>query len=998
MKSQLLKKILFVSFLFFMFTFTAFAQTEDKIVTITGDATYSGTYVYQGTRSSSSCGTVLTRPYYKCGTHYLYADYILGNCTFPNGFEWVIYDGVISANSPIGSSGTLPAYIGWDGTNGMDFPEECTYWADASGNDKTSLFTITNASSGVAPTVSTLEASLVTTTSGTMGGNIVADGGATTDRGFVFSSTDATPTIGESGVTQITKGTGTGTYTEVVSGLTPGVTYYYQAYGHNTYGTTYGTVKSFTTPTTSQPNKYVSGITNYTAANGVYVWIGEYYGKPAWKHETLNYWVYYSRLGSYNPTSYNWYIDNQLRDEHGAGDYFFYHADAATCPSSGWASGSGNGTGTGTPLVVDYPQIDFTSGASFSPGNPTAGTTNSPVGRFYLDADIAGASLTSATITVSGTRTNVTNLKLWSSTDATFNSGSDTQLNSQSDGSTVSFSGFTSAISTSGTYYFITADLASTSTGTIALTIGSKTNLTYSGGASSTVFTNAALTSGTITIIPSREINIKGNSVSIADGDAAPDLADHTDFGNADIVSGSVVRTFTIENLASGTLSLTDPSPYVVISGATTEFSLTTSPSSGTISGSSSITFQITFNPTSTGLKSATISIANDDGDENPYDFSIQGTGTVAPEMDVSGNGTSISDGHVSPSTSDDTEFGKVNVTTGSPVNHTFTISNSGSANLNLTGTPNLVTLSGHTSDFSITQPVSSVVSSGGGSVQFAISFDPTAAGVRNAIVSISNDDSDENPYTFTIQGTGMTTPTLTTSNAVSISTTSATLGGNVTSDGYSTLTELGVVYSTTNNSPQIGGADVTKDVNPSTATGAFDESIGSFSTAIHYYYQAYAINGEGTSYGGVKEFTTQNTISSISRSGSTPTNAGSVSWTVTFAASATGLTSSNFTLANTGLSSPFITGVSGSGTTWTVTANTGSGSGALGLNFTSNTGLNAEMSNTLPYTGEVYTIDKDVPTLSSSNPADNSATVFLGSNIVLTFDDNLVAGSGNIT
>ena len=998
MKSHLLKKISFLFLLFIMYSLAAFAQTENKIVTITDPldpakaAMYTGTYVYQGTRSSGADGPEKVRPYYKNGDYYLYADYMYptGN-SFPNSFGWFITNNILAAN---------PSYewMGWEDSD-MNYPTSTGpdwhwWWGDSGGNEITVV--VENAASGVAPSVSTLEASLVTTTSGTMNGNITADGGATTDRGFVYSSTDDTPTIGEPGVTLIADGTGTGTYTEVVSSLTAGVTYYYQAYGHNTYGTSYGTVKSFTTPTTSSPNKYVSGITNYTAANGVYIWIGTYYGKPAWKHETLNYWVYYSRLGTYNPTAYNWYIDNQLRDEHGTGDYYFYHADAATCPSSGWASGSGNGTGTGTPLVVDYPQIDFTNGASYSPGNPTGGTTNNPIGRFYLDADIVGASLTSITINVAGTRTGASNLKLWSSTDMTFNAGSDVQLNSQSDGAAVTFSGFSSAISTSGTYYFITADLASASSGTIALTIGSKTNLTYSGGASSTVFTNAALSSGIITIIPSREINIIGNTNPISDGDATPDLADHTDFGNADIVSESVVRTFTIENLASGTLSLTDPSPYVVISGATTEFSLTP-PTSGTISGSSSITFQITFNPTSVGLKSATVSIANDDGDENPYNFSIQGTGTVAPEMNVSGLSFSIVDGDISPSITDNTDFGTVNVTTGSPVSHAFTISNSGSANLNLTGTPNLVTLSGHTSDFSITQPVSSVVSSGGGSVPFAISFDPTAAGLRSAIISIASDDSNENPYTFTIQGTGMTTPALTTSDAVSISTTTATLGGNVTSDGYSALTELGVVYSTTNNTPQIGGADVTKDENSSTATGAFDESIGSLSSATHYYCQAYAINGEGTSYGGVKEFTTLNTIVSMVRSGSTPTNAGSVSWTITFAASATGLTSSNFTLANTGLSSPSISNVTGSGTNWTITANTGTGSGTLGLNFTSNTGLNAAMSNTLPFTGEVYTIDKDAPTLSSSNPADNSATVFLGDNIVLTFDDVMEAGTGNI-
>jgi len=212
------------------------AQTENKVLTITDplNATkatqYSGTYVYQGTRSSGADGPVKVRPYYKNGSYYLYADYMFltGN-TFPNSFGWFITNNILAAN---------PSYewMGWEDSD-MNYPQSTGpdwhwWWGDSSGNEITVV--VENAASGVAPTVSTLAASLVTTTSGTMGGNIMTDGGATTDRGFVYSSTDATPTIGEPGVTQITKGTGTGTYTEVVSGLTAGVTYYYQAYGHNT--------------------------------------------------------------------------------------------------------------------------------------------------------------------------------------------------------------------------------------------------------------------------------------------------------------------------------------------------------------------------------------------------------------------------------------------------------------------------------------------------------------------------------------------------------------------------------------------------------------------------------------------------------------------------------------------------------------------------------------------------------------------------------------------
>jgi len=98
--------------------------------------------------------------------------------------------------------------------------------------------------------------------------------------------------------------------------------------------------------------------------------------------------------------------------------------------------------------------------------------------------------------------------------------------------------------------------------------------------------------------------------------------------------------------------------------------------------------------------------------------------------------------------------------------------------------------------------------------------------------------------------------PTVTTTAASSISTTSATLGGNVTSDGGAAVTERGVVYSTTDDTPTIGEAGVTKDANGS-GTGAFFESIGSLDVNTTYYYNAYATNSEGTSYGIASSFTT---------------------------------------------------------------------------------------------------------------------------------------------
>lgn len=134
---------------------------------------------------------------------------------------------------------------------------------------------------------------------------------------------------------------------------------------------------------------------------------------------------------------------------------------------------------------------------------------------------------------------------------------------------------------------------------------------------------------------PAPEINITGNGNSIADGDTTPSLADYTDFGYADIASGTKENTFIIENTGgSNTLNLIGASPYVTIGGTNaTDFTVTTIPSNSIASGSNT-TFAITFNPSGAGLRTANVTILNDDSDENPYNFNIQGRGFTALACD----------------------------------------------------------------------------------------------------------------------------------------------------------------------------------------------------------------------------------------------------------------------------------------------------------------------------------------------------------------------------
>jgi len=105
--------------------------------------------------------------------------------------------------------------------------------------------------------------------------------------------------------------------------------------------------------------------------------------------------------------------------------------------------------------------------------------------------------------------------------------------------------------------------------------------------------------------------------------------------------------------------------------------------------------------------------------------------------------------------------------------------------------------------------------------------------------------------------GMSVTAPAVTTTAISTYDASLATMGGNVTDDGGATVIERGVVYSSTNATPTIGGADLTQDAN-GTGSGSFSKTISGLSANTTYYARAYAINSVGTSYGSVQSFKTK--------------------------------------------------------------------------------------------------------------------------------------------
>ena len=102
------------------------------------------------------------------------------------------------------------------------------------------------------PNVSaTTTATSITGTGATSGGTVLSDGGLTVTARGVAYGTSAGPTV--SGTTA-SGGSGTGTFTADLTGLNPGITYYYRAYATNALGTDYGPERSFTTTASAPPS------------------------------------------------------------------------------------------------------------------------------------------------------------------------------------------------------------------------------------------------------------------------------------------------------------------------------------------------------------------------------------------------------------------------------------------------------------------------------------------------------------------------------------------------------------------------------------------------------------------------------------------------------------------------------------------------------------------------------------------------------------------------
>lgn len=139
--------------------------------------------------------------------------------------------------------------------------------------------------------------------------------------------------------------------------------------------------------------------------------------------------------------------------------------------------------------------------------------------------------------------------------------------------------------------------------------------------------------------------------------------------------------------------------------------------------------------------------------------------------------------------------------------------------------------------------------------------------------------------------------------------------------------------------------------------------------------------------------------VQSIVRADANPTTAASVDFTVTFGEDVIGVDLGDFTLSTTGVTGAGITSLSGSGASYTVAVDTGSGDGRIRLDLLDNDSIADTAGNLLggtgsgngDFAGEAYQIDRTAPSVSSIVRAHADPINAVTVEFTVTFDEDVV-------
>ncbi|MFZ6027423.1 MAG: choice-of-anchor D domain-containing protein, partial [Chloroflexota bacterium] len=401
-----------------------------------------------------------------------------------------------------------------------------------------------------------------------------------TAHGMVWNTTGS-PTLADASSDE-GAATSTGAFTSTLSGLLPGTTYYVRAYATNAAGTAYGNEVSFTT----QPPLLPSVTTQAATAVGMTDAVG---------NGTL------TDLGVPNPTAHG-----MVWNTTGGPTLAGASSDEGAATSTGAFTSTLSGLLPGTTYYV---RAYATNAAGTAYGNEVSFMTAPPISASVTTQAVSGIGINAATgngtLTDLGAPNPTAHGMVWNT------AGGPTLADASSDeGAATNTGAFTSTLSglLPGTTYYVRA---------------------YATNAAGTAYGDVVtFTTATLPAEPA-EMDVLGNGLSIASGSSTPSVSDGTDFSSVAVGMASITHTFTIRNTGDDVLALLG-NPAVEITGThAADFQVIVQPDVS-VAADSSVTFAVIFTPSAAGLRTATISIASSDTDENPYTFVVQGAGFQA--------------------------------------------------------------------------------------------------------------------------------------------------------------------------------------------------------------------------------------------------------------------------------------------------------------------------------------------------------------------------------
>jgi uncharacterized protein (TIGR02145 family) len=692
------------------------------------------------------------------------------------------------------------------------------------------------------PEVTTASVSGITSTGAVSGGNVIDDGEVQVTARGVCWSTSSGPTSDLP--TKTVDGSGKGTFVSTITGLSAGVTYYVRAYATNLYGTSYGTELVFSTIGTSP----ATNITALSATSG-----GSIYndgGDPI-----IERGVCWST--NQNPT----------KDDSHTSD------------------GTGTGTFTSqlsqlTPATLYYVRAYATNSIATSYGNQVSFSTRNGIPTFLsttVSSITANSALFSVNITDDGGANILTRGVCWS-TSSNPTTGNNYAISGSGTGS---FSVNASGLMSSTQYYY-----RAFSTSTLGTAYGMvQSFITLSNVPILSTTTISGLTSNSAS--SGGSISSDGGSAIIAKGvcwstTANPTTADQKTTDG----TGTASFTSSITGLAPGTTY--HVRAYATNSSGTgygADLTFTTAAVLPTVTTSAvtsitNISATCGGNVTNSGgatviIKGVCWSTSPDPTTADPKSNDGSGTGAFSSSITGLSAGTTYYVRAYATNSAGTAYGAQVSFTTINPATTIFSIIGSETGwstdvDLTLTGTSNTISTYRLASRLFVQGELFKIRKNHDWATNYGydnLVITGEAANFRKSTdnVEVISDRTYEVLLDVNWLTGGLTlnmnnlTPALSTTAASSISFLTAQTGGNVTSQGSSSVTAKGVCWST-GPKPSVSGPK-TYD---GTGTGSFVSSLSGLIPDTTYYIRAYATNSSGTSYGNELTFTTLSQVADI--------------------------------------------------------------------------------------------------------------------------------------